>query len=146
MVYTKVWNTRMSESRELEPWQQRALDAAIKYQGRGTVQVTGRNVGKSVAQQAYKRLFTDLQNKPVEDLVFSEGHVYSQKYYCVEPVGGNWLDMETWCLDTFGSCGNRMWGENHSAPRPAERWYMNNRKFWFRDARDRDWFTVRWSR
>jgi hypothetical protein len=28
---------------------------------------------------------------------------------------------------------------------PNQRWYANNAKFWFRDAKDRDWFVLRWS-
>jgi hypothetical protein len=25
------------------------------------------------------------------------------------------------------------------------RWYMNNRKFWFKTEKDRNWFMLRWS-
>ncbi len=134
----------MSESAELEPWQQRALDQ-YKYKGRGVVQITGRNSGKSHwTNQAIKRLMDDLNHRPVEALMFSEGRVYGSRYYCVEPIGGSWLDMEVWCLDTYGTPGDNMWGEK-TAPEPGHRWYMNNRKFWFRDERDREWFTLRWS-
>jgi hypothetical protein len=28
---------------------------------------------------------------------------------------------------------------------PDQRWHVNNAKFWFRDAKDRDWFILRWS-
>ena len=136
----------MSESAELEPWQQRALNT-FKGQGKGTIQVTGRGHGKSMAQAAYKRLFDDIYKQPVQDLILSEGTVYGSRYYCVEPVGGSWFDMEVWCLDTFGSCGDRdkIWGEMQ-VPLPSERWYMNNRKFWFRTEKDRNWFIVRWSK
>jgi len=136
---------QMSESAELEPWQQRALEAFIG-QGKGTIQVIGRGYGKSVAQAAYKRLFDDIYKQPVQDLILSEGTVYGSRYYCVEPIGGSWLDMESWCLDTFGS-GNSspIWGEE-KAPAPAMRWYANNRKFWFRSEKDRNWFIVRWSK
>jgi len=133
----------VSESAELEPWQQRALDKMIKYQGRGTIQVTGRGVGKSMAQAAYKRLFDDIYQRPVEDLVLSEGTVYGARYYCVEPVGGSWFDMEVWCTRTFGDPGDKIW-DSGPAPLPARRWYMNNRKFWFRNEKDRNWFTLRW--
>ena len=133
----------MSESAELEPWQQRALNT---FKGRGTIQITGRQLGKSVAQAAYKRLFDDIYSNPVQDLILSEGTVYGSRYYCVQPVGGSWLDMETWCTETFGP-GNThsIWGEER-APEPALRWYMNNRKFWFRTEKDRNWFIVRWSK
>ena len=136
----------MSESAELEPWQQRALDSIKQYKGRGFVQITGRGVGKSVLQTqmaAYKRMFDDIYQRPVEDLVLSEGTVYGARYYCVEPLGGNWADMEVWCTQTFGDPGDRIW-DSGPAPLPARRWYMNNRKFWFRNEKDRNWFTLRW--
>lgn len=136
----------MSESAELEPWQQRALDKMKTFQGRGTLQVTGRGTGKSVfSAHGLKRLMDDLLQKPVEAMMFSEGTVYGLRYYCVEPVGGNWLEMETWCLDTFGETSS-IWNETKSlTPEPNKRWYMNNRKFWFREQKDRDWFVIRWN-
>ena len=131
----------MSESAELEPWQQRALDNI--YKGHGAVQMTGRQTGKSMySAQAYKRLFDDIFSKPVEALMLSEGKVYGARYYCVEPIGGNWIDMETWCIETFGSSGDSIWGSD--IPEPACRWYANNRKFWFRNEADRDLFLLRW--
>lgn len=120
------------------------VDNTYRYKGKGMVMITGRQIGKSVAQAAYKRLFDDIYNRPVEDLILSEGKVYGARYYCVEPVGGSWIDMETWALDTYGACGDNMWGEI-KAPEPARRWYMNNRKFWFREQKDRDWFIIRWN-
>jgi hypothetical protein len=133
----------MSESAELEPWQQRALDTITKYKGRGFVQITGRNAGKS-QMAAYKRMFDDIMARPVEDLVLSEGTVYGSRYYTVEPVGGSWLEMEAWCYDTFGNTGN-IWSETKNlTPEPLQRWYANNRKFWFKEEKDRDWFMLRW--
>ena len=116
-----------------------------QYKGKGLIQITGRNAGKSHwTNVAIKRLMDDLNNRPIENLVLSEGKVYGARYYCVEPVGGRWLEMETWCLDTYGNPGKHMWGEKE-APEPAQRWYMNNRKFWFRTEKDRNWFVMRWS-
>lgn len=110
-----------------------------------TIMMAGRNVGKSwYSKQAIDRLIRDLNSQPIEDLVLSEGRVYGARYYCIEPVGGNWLDMETWCVNTFGTRGDNMWG-NKKAPEPAHRWYANNRKFWFRNERDRTLFIMRWS-
>lgn len=109
------------------------------------ITMSGRNTGKSMfSQQAIDRLIRDLNRQPIEDLVLSEGTIYGARYHCVSPVGGSWLDMETWCVETFGNPGADMWGEDR-APAPAQRWYMNNRKFWFRDVKDRDWFIIRWS-
>jgi hypothetical protein len=133
----------MSESAELEPWQQRALDSMKSFQGKGFIQVTGRNTGKSQIA-AYKRLFDDVFSKPVEDMLLSEGTVYGSRYLTIEPIGGNWWEMECWCYETFGDTGN-IWKETKNlTPEPLQRWYANNRKFWFKDIKDRDWFLLKW--
>lgn len=116
-----------------------------QFKGRGVIQVTGRQHGKSMAQAAYKRLLDDIYNRPIEDLKLSEGTVYGACYHCVEPVGGSWIEMQEWCFTQFGDSGKHIWGEPKS-PESAQRWYMNNRKFWFRDEKDRNWFIMRWSR
>ena len=68
---------------------------------------------------------------------FDEGRVFGARYYTVEPVGGNWWEMECWCFDTFGV--------SEGAFEPSQRWYMNDRKFWFREKKDLEWFVVRWA-
>jgi hypothetical protein len=118
------------------------LDNMTKYKGKGVVQITGRQTGKS-QMQAYMRLWNDIHAHPVEDLKLSEGTVYGSRYYCVEPIGGNWMDMEVWCMDMFGGPGDKIWGEE-KAPEPVRRWYMNNRKFWFHDELDRMVFVLKW--
>jgi hypothetical protein len=130
----------------LHPWQLDMLDKMTKYKGKGPLQVTGagRKVGKSIMnQQAIDRLMRDLNSQPVSDLILSEGKVYGARYYCVEPVGGNWREMEAWCYETFGDDTHPIWGEN-KAPEPAQRWYKNNRKFWFRNETDRTLFVLKW--
>ena len=92
---------------------------------------------------ALKRLIDDINANPITDLQLSEGTVYGARYYCVEPVGGNWPEMELWCHETFNDTGP-IWGE--TTPNPAMRWYANNSKFWFRTEKDRNWFIMRWSR
>lgn len=85
-------------------------------------------------------------------LVYDTGTVYGARYYTVAPVwatrpfGPNpaWAEMMAWCVETFGKSEGSIWAEK-TAPNPGERWYANNAKFWFRDQRDRDWFTLRWS-
>lgn len=105
----------------------------------------GGQYGKStLSGVAFARLIKDIYEFPLEKLVCTEGRVYGSRYYCVEPVGGNWMEMEVWCTRTFGDSGSHMWGEK-TAPTPSERWYMNNRKFWFRDEKDRMQFVLRWS-
>ena len=134
---------------KLKPYQE-ALITAIQNGGikPGEMMIisSGRQTGKSMLNAAYGRLAQDIFEQPITDLILSEGTVYGSRYYCVQPVGGNWMDIEVWCLDTFGSCGQNMWGDGRKAPEPAQRWYMNNRKFWFRTEKDRNWFTLRWSR
>jgi hypothetical protein len=128
------------------PWQQNIFDqitAGGFKPGEMMVISAGRQTGKSMfTQQAIERLMRDLNSQPVSDLTLSEGTVYGTRYYCVEPVGGNWPDMETWCLDTYGNPGSA-WDKN-KAPEPNARWYMNDRRFWFRKEQDRDWFIIRW--
>jgi hypothetical protein len=52
---------------------------------------------------------------------------------------GKWHDMEAWMVKTFGPTPfDSIW-------MPDQRWHANNAKFWFRDAKDRDWFVLRWS-
>ena len=126
------------------PWQLDMLDKMIRYKGKGFIQVTGRQVGKSTySQEALKRLFDEIYAQPVSEIKTSQGTVYGSRYYCVEPVGGSWYEMESWCYEKFGKSGDSMWGEK-KAPKPAERWYMNSRKFWFRDEADQMMFVLRW--
>jgi hypothetical protein len=128
----------------IQPWQLKILEHMTKYKGRGLMQVTGRNTGKSAfSAQALQRLWDDLHSRPIEDIKLSEGKVYGTRYYTAEPVGGNWLKMEQWCLETFGLGEYPIWGED-KAPEPAQRWYKNNRKFWFRDECDRMVFVLKW--
>jgi len=86
-------------------------------------------------------------------LIYDTGTVYGKRYYTVKPqwepdrtgwYNPPWNDMMAWCIETFGPCESAIWGEP-TTPEPMERWYANNAKFWFRDQRDRDWFTLRWA-
>ena len=92
---------------------------------------------------ALRRLMDDINGRPVEDLICSTGTVYGKEYFTVEPNGGSWFEMESWCVSTFGSAGN-VWYERRDVPHPNYRWYLNNRKFWFRDEADRTMFLMRW--
>jgi hypothetical protein len=106
--------------------------------------ISGRQLGKSqLTNQAFLRLWDDIHNRPVEELKLSEGTVYGSRYYCIEPVGGSWPKMELWCMEAFGATTGSIWGEK-AAPEPAMRWYMNNRKFWFRDQKDQLMFVMKW--
>jgi hypothetical protein len=124
------------------PWQKDLVTGVRK--GEMTIMMGGRQTGKSY-YAAYARMFNDIMNSnlKVSDIVLGEGTVYGSRYYTAEPIGGNWLEMESWCVTTFGEGSRAIWGEK-KAPEPARRWYANNRKFWFRSEKDRDWFIVMW--
>jgi hypothetical protein len=109
---------------------------------------SGRQVGKSMfTAQAIERLMRDINSQPVEDLVLSEGRVYGARYHCVEPIGGNWREMEDWCISTYGSSTGSIWAEqvDKLTAKPGERWYANNRKFWFQKESDRTLFILKWT-
>jgi hypothetical protein len=68
-------------------WQIDLLDKMTKYQGRGFVMTTGRQLGKSAfSAQAVQRMINDLYNRPVEELILTEQPVHGARYYCVQPV------------------------------------------------------------
>ena len=114
--------------------------------------MAGRHMGKSVlTQQTIDRLMRDLNSRPIEELVLGQSTYMDTQYYTVEPVGGNWLAMETWCVDTFGDRSNvwditTSYSDEQLAWRERGRWYANDRRFWFRNERDRTVFILKWSR
>ena len=127
------------------PWQ---IDVLKKLQGvkpgEMTVMMSGRRVGKSAfSNQALKRLMDDIWYSPLQKIVLSENRVHGARYYCAEPVGGNWREMEAWCFEQFGDVGNNIGWDESETP-TCHRWYMNNRKFWFRNDRDRMVFILKW--
>ena len=128
----------------IQSWQIEMLDKMSGFKkGELTMMTVGRRSGKSMlGSHAFQRLWDELHNRPVEDLKLTEGTVYGSRYYCVEPTGGSWRDMELWCSEHLGSAGDHIWGEK--VPEPRQRWYMNNRKFWFRDEQDRLMFVMKW--
>lgn len=134
---------------KLYPWQERILmdiESGGVKPGEMSIMMAGRKIGKSLfTAQAIQRLMDDLNNRPVEDLMCSEGTVLGARYYTVEPIGGNWPDMEAWATQAFGEAAE-VWdvGKTDYVWPEMARWYMNNRKFWFRNEKDRDWFIMRW--
>lgn len=74
-------------------------------------------------------------------LEHGRGTICGQEYLSVAPVNAEaqWSDMMAWMVKTFGPTPfDSIWT-------PNQRWHVNNSKFWFRDAKDRDWFVLRWS-
>ena len=49
-----------------------------------------------------------------------------------------WAAMESWCIVAFGEPGDAF-------STVAERWYLNNRCFWFRNDADLTAFLLRWT-
>ena len=129
------------------PWQQKMFDqiASGGIKSKDMVLMTaGRNVGKSFfSAQALKRMMDDVNSRPVENIVLSEGKVYGARYYTAEPVGGNWREMEQWAIQTYGEVGS-VWQADKWVEQPAQRWYMNDRRFWFRNEADRTMFILKW--
>jgi hypothetical protein len=87
------------------------------------------------------RWVDELDNKL--SLELSTGTVAGEKYFTVQPnwmhKSNNWFNMEIWCLTQFGPIPqDGVWT-------PGARWYMNNRKFWFRNEADLSWFLLKWS-
>ena len=134
----------------LHPWQEKMLvdiESGGFKPGEMVIMMSGRQAGKSTFNSAaFKRLWDDIyKTRPVEDLVLTEQKLHGARYYCVEPVGGNWLDMEEWAITTFGPPGE-VWPSQDFVWPEVPRWVGNNRKFWFRNERDRTMFIMRWSR
>jgi hypothetical protein len=132
------------------PWQQQIFDKITSggfKPGQLVMMGAGRQIGKSMfSNQALQRLIDDINSRPVEELLLSEGRVYGARYYCVEPVGGNWREMEDWCINTYGTSTGSIWAQeiDKTTPLVNERWYANNRKFWFRNEADRIMFVLKW--
>lgn len=131
----------------MHPWQ---LDFLEIIHGKKpeelVITMAGRQMGKStIAQQLqlYKRMMDDIYNRPVQDLILTEGRVNGARYHCVQPEGGNWQDMEAWCIQTFGNPGD-MWESSDWCWPETARWLKNNRKFWFRNEADRTLFVMKW--
>lgn len=81
---------------------------------------------------------------PISELVLDERTLHGSRYYTVEPVGGSWSEMEEWCYETFGAPGE-VWEFANFVWPALPRWVQNNRKFWFRNEKDRTWFVMRWT-
>ena len=79
---------------------------------------------------------TELNIKRIET-----GYADNQpKYpYWVKPLNYSapeWLQINVWIIDTMGYSD---WSIEHG------RWIGSDRKYWFRDERDRTMFILRWS-
>jgi hypothetical protein len=98
------------------------------------IEAMAKNIARNIDQEV---LMTALG---WHELELEEGRVYGSRYLTVHPsTGAHWNEMMAWMVATFGpTADNGVWT-------PNMRWYANNAKFWFRNAKDRDWFVLRWS-
>jgi hypothetical protein len=123
------------------PWQQQIFDKIVSggIKPKEMVLMTaGRNVGKSAfSAQALSRIMEDLVSRPVEDIVLDESKIHGARIYSARPNGGNWKNMEAWCFERFGEPGS-VWNLE------IQRWYMNDRTFFFRNEADRTMFVLKW--
>ena len=74
-------------------------------------------------------------------LEYGTGRAFGHDYLTVAPMNAEskWNNMMVWMVKTFGpTAKDGVWTAD-------QRWYANNAKFWFRNAKDRDWFVLRWS-
>ena len=79
--------------------------------------------------------------------LLGSGTVYGMNYRTIAPpmFNGQWQSMAVWCAETFGPSEGSIWAEDKHAPKPHERWYQNNAKFWFREEKDLTLFILRWA-
>lgn len=70
-----------------------------------------------------------------------------EQYYLIvitdDPVWKNretWIVMDDWCHDMFGPRDNR-----NDWPTANDRWFANNRSFWFKNQADQIMFMMKWS-
>lgn len=70
------------------------------------------------------------------NLVIGAGTVIGQLYHTVEPIN-NWIAIHKWCVELFGT-EDSIWDNYHG------RWYINDRRIWFRDESDLLVFILRW--
>jgi len=97
--------------------------------------------GKKIADYIDKELLKGMGYVFDFYLEHSTGRVFGHDYLTVAPMNaeGQWNDMIEWMVKTFGpTAKDGVWTAD-------QRWYANNAKFWFREAKDRDWFVLRWS-
>jgi hypothetical protein len=79
--------------------------------------------------------------------LLGSGTVYGINYRTIAPpmFNGKWQSMAVWCEETFGPSTGSIWAESANTPKPHERWYQNNAKFWFREEKDLTLFILRWT-
>lgn len=128
------------------PWQEKLLlDIEGGWRpGEMMVMMSGRRAGKSMLNAMMHKAMEDYLNPPLKGFEMTEKAVSGTQYYCVEPVGGNWINMLAWAKTTYGDPADIWEAHNFVWPDTA-RWYANNRKLWFRDEADRTLFLMKWS-
>ena len=104
---------------------------------------------EAILEDAAQKISDDIDKQVLKGMGYvfdyylehGRGTIYGQEYLSVAPINAEaqWSDMMTWMVKTFGPTPfDSIWT-------PNQRWHVNNAKFWFRDAKDRDWFVLRWT-
>jgi len=75
-------------------------------------------------------------------LLVNQGTVLGHAYHTIQPIGYDWMEIETWAYQVYGDRGS-VWHIREEGG--LARWYMNSGKFWFRDQRDVTTFLLRWA-
>ena len=122
---------------KLPKWQQDAIDK-LGVDGRLYMNMARQSGKSTMIKDWAKTLEQFVQGFRLE---LSEGTVFGQKYYCVEPQGWIWRDFEF--KDMQAWCESTMERESDTIT-PNLRWYVNGGQFWFRDETDRTMFVMRW--
>jgi hypothetical protein len=123
----------------MKDYQKDLLEKICTTADKITMQMS-RQSGKSIVVKNWaKTLEQFVQGFRLE---LSEGTVFGQRYYCVEPQGWIWRDfefkdMQVWCEATMGREPDNI--------TPNLRWYVSGGQFWFRDEGDRTMFVMRWA-
>ena len=99
------------------------------------------DVAKQLANQIDTQVLKGMGHVFDYYLEHGRGTICGQEYLSVAPMNAEdqWHDMIAWMVNSFGPTPfDSIWTAD-------QRWHVNNAKFWFRDAKDRDWFVLRWS-
>lgn len=119
-------------------WQQDLLEKICTNSEKITMNMARQSGKSTMVKNWAKTLEQFTQGFRLE---LTEGTVFGQKYYCVEPQGWIWRefefkDMVAWCEETME--------REPDTITPNLRWYVNSGQFWFRDEADRTMFVMKW--
>ena len=127
----------------LQPYQQALWDRLNQggfKQGQLTLYSAGRQTGKSTYSQYVKQWYgTNLCNEILLPMKPAPKYKFSRAKWYEATLPGDRQAVFAWCTEQFGP--------EPYHPDAWSRWYFNvNRTFRFRDAKDYEWFLLRWGK